>query len=392
MRKLLVLLLALVLLCACAPVAPSEPSDTEQTPGTTQQTNTDENGKIVFSVDEVKKLSEFSDGRENYSRYYDEFVGEFIPSEDYGEIVPFIGGFVSDEYGHYREARIGFCTLDGKIVCDPVYSGVVCSNSENYIFYVVRIPEIEDTAEDKYLSTSSTKGLITRNDGKVAVEIDSANYDGIYIGENSINVYSREIDGYLFYNEDLEQIPDSLNPPRESSEEEPYRCPGCKRKVTDVEYCYNSFRSEGRYKTAYMHKGCGVSTAEGEFLFELPYYERSYLNGADNDYIWGHYMDSAEYDPTANVTFIFDRKTETLHTVDGYGSWRRLNKTKFCLTKIDPESGMQHTFVYDISDNSISSCDGALFMVNVMCYVENGVSKVVDENYNEIISLSINAD
>lgn len=57
-------------------------------------------------------------------RWYEEYTDELIPSDEYGELVPYIGGEIGlDEYWLRGWVR-GLATRDGVIVTDPVYLDV----------------------------------------------------------------------------------------------------------------------------------------------------------------------------------------------------------------------------------------------------------------------------
>ena len=57
---------------------------------------------------------------EKYERWYPETTLEIIPRDDYGKLFPFIGGY-NEEHNWMSSYVYGFCTADGKIVCDPAY-------------------------------------------------------------------------------------------------------------------------------------------------------------------------------------------------------------------------------------------------------------------------------
>ncbi len=130
MKRAICFLWLIFILCSCAK------AETEQVASTSQKVTQTQTGNVVFSVDKIKELE---DRQENYSRYYDEFVGEFIPSDDYGTVMPFIGRFAEGKEGNYsyKEERVGFCTADGKIICDAVYDFRGALSTDNYVYYLM---------------------------------------------------------------------------------------------------------------------------------------------------------------------------------------------------------------------------------------------------------------
>ena len=87
----------------------------------------------IFTIGgELPEIGEFS-GKQKQQRFYDVYTPDFIPSDEYGAIIPYIGSYktyftdgenpIGEEYAAY-----GFCTLDGRIVMDA-------SNINHFISY-----------------------------------------------------------------------------------------------------------------------------------------------------------------------------------------------------------------------------------------------------------------
>lgn len=55
-------------------------------------------------------------------RRYEEYTDELIPADDYGPLVPYIGGEANGEWE--QSWFYGLATRDGEIITDPVYAGV----------------------------------------------------------------------------------------------------------------------------------------------------------------------------------------------------------------------------------------------------------------------------
>ena len=80
------------------------------------------------------KLDGFDIG-EKYERFYPDTTLGVIPREDYGELLPFIGG--KNEFMWFPSPTYGFCTTDGKIVCDPTYANVEQLAFEGETVYIL---------------------------------------------------------------------------------------------------------------------------------------------------------------------------------------------------------------------------------------------------------------
>lgn len=120
MKKYVILFLTVILLFT---------SCTIPTPNTTRSPN-------VFSVDSLPDIGSFS-GVSSDKRFYDEPVYDFIPSDEYGMVIPYIGTYRlfetpkeegSDWHAEQGYASYGFCTADGRIVMDA-------SDKNSYVNY-----------------------------------------------------------------------------------------------------------------------------------------------------------------------------------------------------------------------------------------------------------------
>ncbi len=109
MKKYICILLALVLIL----------------PSCTKDVTDDSENKIVFYIDgELPDIGEFS-GSKKTEHFHGAYTPDFIPSDDYGEIIPYIGEYKiystsgeTDWHAEQGYASYGFCTPDGKIVMD----------------------------------------------------------------------------------------------------------------------------------------------------------------------------------------------------------------------------------------------------------------------------------
>ncbi|MDR0916589.1 MAG: hypothetical protein LBN02_05305 [Oscillospiraceae bacterium] len=102
------------------------------------------------------------------TQYYGAPRYAFTPSADYGAVVPYIGGKIGragpDIDG--PNALVGFATLDGRIICEPVYTDVsVMSDGENTVYIARKLSYIngENVREDIMIAASGA-WAITANE------------------------------------------------------------------------------------------------------------------------------------------------------------------------------------------------------------------------------------
>lgn len=113
-------------------------------------------------------------------RFYEEYTPDFIPSEEYGRIIPYTGSykiFTSNDFG--QETRIGyssygFCTEDGRIVMDASdrNTGIYYTKTnDGFGFYRLTITDDYGTEEldDIYMPQRS---FIIPESGKWCIELD----------------------------------------------------------------------------------------------------------------------------------------------------------------------------------------------------------------------------
>ncbi len=84
---------------------------------------------------------------ERYEYFTGEPVYEFVPRDDYGPLVPFMGGEKlfrvegrdeNDRAFDISEAKFGLCTTDGKVVVEPVYSYINSFTSpDGFTYYTL---------------------------------------------------------------------------------------------------------------------------------------------------------------------------------------------------------------------------------------------------------------
>ncbi len=158
MKKLFALILASALLLSSCTVTTLPKENTP--PNDVQQAD-----KNVFSLETLPDIGSFS-GKQPKERFYEDLTYDFIPSDEYGEVIPYIGNYktfkVSDSadweyeqgYGYY-----GFCTPDGKIVMDASPRNNYVNSFETddgFTYYSVsRDISQKDDAPDEYLSSEN---------------------------------------------------------------------------------------------------------------------------------------------------------------------------------------------------------------------------------------------
>lgn len=104
-----------------------------------------------FRLSALPKLEPYKPAQEIFTRLREEYTDRLVPSDSYGELVPFRGAalkyYVSKEDSVFfgdgfmysqQSATYGLATLDGKIVVDPVYTNVDRRKLDNgkYIYFL----------------------------------------------------------------------------------------------------------------------------------------------------------------------------------------------------------------------------------------------------------------
>ncbi len=128
---------------------------------------TDTRSPNVFHMDALPDIGTFS-GMAKVERFYEELTYDFVPSDEYGKILPYVGSYRlfetpkvegDDWHTEMGYCTYGFCTTDGKIVMDA-------SDKNTYIMYsttddgfgyytVTREARQKDDAPDEYLPTET---------------------------------------------------------------------------------------------------------------------------------------------------------------------------------------------------------------------------------------------
>lgn len=197
-RIIALILLSLLFLTSCqtTPVDTSEPA--ESTP-------TD-----VFYIDgELPDIGEFSSHRPT-GRFYPEITTDFIPSNEYGEIIPYIGKYKIYSRGSATSASssYGFCTPDGKIVMDatPQISHISFNETNDGFGYYTFDRTLENndyySPLDKYIIPLSGNWCITLPQGSSVASADNGfivtrvKHDTVYRDDATYSVYNAVLYDY----------------------------------------------------------------------------------------------------------------------------------------------------------------------------------------------------
>ncbi len=172
MKRTVALFTALLLLCGCAQAAQPSPTPTpEPLPEFSEPTG-------IYA--DWSKLHGYELPEQRGSRLSEEPLLELMPSDSYGELVPYIGEAVftaSDSYvAEYK--KYGLMTADGCVVLDPVLDSVYAVTDGTGCAYVLSRGESDGTimlalcARDGSWCTDFLYSSITMNDDGYACLTD----------------------------------------------------------------------------------------------------------------------------------------------------------------------------------------------------------------------------
>ena len=139
----------------------------------------------VFSVSSLPDIGEFS-GKSSGGRFYDEITYDFIPSDEYGTIVPYVASYRlfetpkeegSEWHTEQGYASYGFCTPDGKIVMDASDKNTYINFrqlDDGFGFYTVtREAKPKDDAPDEFTPSET---LVIPVDGSWCLTLDARSW------------------------------------------------------------------------------------------------------------------------------------------------------------------------------------------------------------------------
>ena len=169
--RFLALLMVLLLLAGCADAPPAvTPTPTLTTVSTPEPAPTPEPPiQVTVHWDALTPPAEPEGPLLN--RWYTDYTGDLVPSEEYGSLAPYIGGEVISAWGDINWCY-GLAAVDGTIVTDAVFDGVGrMSYYENYrtIYPEPAVIQLTKTTSDGYLRGYAAEdgswytGLMYRN-------------------------------------------------------------------------------------------------------------------------------------------------------------------------------------------------------------------------------------
>lgn len=189
-----VAVIIMMTLCGCA----ITDQDDGGTPDTSKEPEAIRLQSDVASAEEtddsrIQALPRYEAG--HAVRYYVEPVNDFIPSEEYGTVYPYIGErnkvdeWTDEVYGY------GFVDGQGQIICDPVYTDVIRITFGEQSAYVATAKYCEN---GNYFKEDSIKGFVAviGADGSFYQKYDDVSMASGIAGGNIINNRSEYEYGY----------------------------------------------------------------------------------------------------------------------------------------------------------------------------------------------------
>ena len=163
MKKALPLVLSIIMLTACTPAPPPSPPEPTPTPllEVQMQWETPDEGFSAIPAGEEPHY------------FYDKPLDEFMPSEEYGRIYPYLGSGEMVEWGAVYQ--YGLCTEKGEIITAPIYSAPILlgfGEERAYLLYTGTGAEIERSEAWGSRMYSPIIGVLVGLDGSWVVEFD----------------------------------------------------------------------------------------------------------------------------------------------------------------------------------------------------------------------------
>ena len=162
-----------------------------------QTANTAPSGSPVFRLEELPDIGEYS-GKSSAS-FHENASEEFVPDENYGTLLPFIGRikeFEGNSFGadiSIAYSKMGLCTADGKIVVEP-FDGTVSYNDYYEAFPYYQLTPYSEEASEMMMQPDS---VILPADGSWKMELPA----GCWLcgaGEGIISVLVCDPETYEF--------------------------------------------------------------------------------------------------------------------------------------------------------------------------------------------------
>jgi hypothetical protein len=125
MRRYALPLAALLLvLAACTPTAELSPTHSAETPPAVSPSPPAPSGALTVRTDWSKLEPRPAPLPEVGNRWYEGYIAELIPRDDYGELVPYAGLRLMDDWPAADGCMYGLMTKNGVVITDPVFSSV----------------------------------------------------------------------------------------------------------------------------------------------------------------------------------------------------------------------------------------------------------------------------
>ncbi len=209
--------------------------------------------------------------KEIVGRYNAQYTDKFTPSDSYGEIMPFMGQYLTytgtTNDGSEKtivSALYGICTEDGKIIVDPVYKSVKQVKLKNgNCFYIFRVDSKSTTKTDSH--------IIISHDGTWMSEI-SGNYEFSELSNEEMIVLLRTV----------------------------------KYKNGDIKYVYEYYDYEGKKSFSYsplQNDSTTASSTISEFKNGAAAVNETYTDPAGNVTTKGYYVNKKGYSKFGTYTF-----------------------------------------------------------------------------------------
>ena len=137
----------------------------------------------AFYLESLPEIGEFS-GKTQGGRFYEDITYDFVPGDEYGKIIPYVGSYRFYEtpkdnswYTKMGYATYGFCTLDGRIVMDASEKNTFVNHiqtEDGFGFYTVHREERQkEDAPDEFLPSET---LVIPDSGKWFLSLKSNSY------------------------------------------------------------------------------------------------------------------------------------------------------------------------------------------------------------------------
>lgn len=127
-----------------------------------------------FKLENDPTLSFYKQSKEIVGRYNSDYTDKFKASNSYGEIMPFMGKYLTYSTTNNGEIKsvtnplYGICTEDGRVIVDPVYKSVEqVKLADGTQFYIFRVDSKSTTRADSYIIIGHDGSWMTEIQGNI---------------------------------------------------------------------------------------------------------------------------------------------------------------------------------------------------------------------------------